>query len=165
VAGRGSAPMSYAGFGPLAEHLRFVERSSRKLARHTFYGMSRWQAKLEYRQVFLGRIVDIGAELFAMTAACSRAEMLRVDDDVRGRHAYQLADAFCDQSRLRVETLFAALWTNTDATDSRLARRVLAGDYTWLEEGVLDPSEGTGPWIAPWSPGPSETESVWRPLR
>ena len=165
VAGRGSAPMSYAEFGPLAEHLRFVERSSRKLARHTFYGMSRWQAKLEYRQVFLGRVVDIGAELFAMTAACSRAEMLRVDDDVRGRHADQLADAFCDQSRLRVETLFAALWTNTDATDSRLARSVLAGDYTWLEEGVLDPSEGTGPWIAAWSPGPSEMESVWRPLR
>jgi alkylation response protein AidB-like acyl-CoA dehydrogenase len=165
VAGRGSAPMSYAEFGPLAEHLRFVERSSRKLARHTFYGMSRWQAKLEYRQVFLGRVVDIGAELFAMTAACSRAEMLRVDDDVRGRHAYQLADAFCDQSRLRVETLFDALWTNTDATDSQLARSVLAGDYTWLEEGVLDPSEGTGPWIAAWSPGPSEVESVWRPLR
>lgn len=165
VAGRGSAPMSYAEFGPLAEHLRFVERSSRKLARHTFYGMSRWQAKLEYRQVFLGRVVDIGAELFAMSAACSRAQMLRVDDGARGRHAYQLADAFCDQSRLRVQTLFAALWTNTDATDSRLARSVLAGDYTWLEEGVFDPSEGTGPWIAAWSPGPSEVESVWRSLR
>ena len=165
VAGRGSAPMSYAEFGPLAEHLRFVERSSRKLARQTFYGMSRWQAKLEYQQVFLGRVVDIGAELFAMTAACSRAHMLRADDEVRGRYAYQLADAFCDQSRLRVETLFAALWTNTDASDTRLARSVMAGDYTWLEEGVLDPSEGTGPWIAPWSPGPSETESVWRTLR
>jgi alkylation response protein AidB-like acyl-CoA dehydrogenase len=164
VAGRGTAPMSYADFGPLAEHLRFVERSSRKLARHTFYGMSRWQAKLEYRQVFLGRIVDIGAELFAMTAACSRAEMLRVDDGMRGQQAYQLADAFCDQSRLRVERLFAALWTNTDATDSRLARSVLAGDHTWLEEGVLDPSEGTGPWIAAWSPGPSESESVRRPF-
>jgi hypothetical protein len=142
-----------------------VERSSRKLARHTFYGMSRWQAKLEYRQVFLGRIVDIGAELFAMTAACSRAEMLRADDEERGRGAYQLAGAFCDQSRLRVERLFAALWTNTDATDTRLARSVLAGDYTWLEEGVLDPSAGTGPWISAWSPGPSEAESVRRPFR
>ena len=75
--GKGTVPTSYDEFGRLAKHLRFVERSSRKLARQTFYGMSRWQAKLEYRQAFLGRIVDIGAELFAMAAACSRAEMLR----------------------------------------------------------------------------------------
>jgi hypothetical protein len=42
---------------------------------------------------------------------------------------------------------------------------VLAGDVTWLEEGVLDPSEGTGPWIARWEPGPSTQESVWRDVR
>ncbi len=78
VVGKGATPTSYAEFGTLATHLRFVERSSRKLARQTFYGMSRWQAKMEYRQAFLGRVVDIGAELFAISAACSRAEMLRV---------------------------------------------------------------------------------------
>ena len=165
VVGKGSAPTSYAEFGPLAAHLRFVERSSRKLARQTFYGMSRWQAKMEYRQVFLGRVVDIGAELFAIAAACSRAEMLRTDDEARGRSAYQLADVFCQQSRHRVETLFTDLWSNSDDADTRLAQGVLAGDYTWLEEGVLDQSEGTGPWIAPWSPGASESESVWRAVR
>ncbi|HET8768299.1 MAG TPA: acyl-CoA dehydrogenase family protein [Pedococcus sp.] len=165
VAGKGAVPTSYAEFGPLARHLRFVERSSRKLARQTFYGMSRWQAGMEYRQAFLGRVVDIGAELFAMTAACSRAEMLRTDDEARGRSAYRLADTFCEQSRLRVEALFTALWANTDDDDRRLAKGVLAGDYAWLEEGVLDPSEGTGPWIAPWSPGASEVESVWRAVR
>src|SRR5689334_23227632 len=135
VAGRGTAPTSYAEFGSLARHLRFVERSSRKLARQTFYGMSRWQAKLEYRQGFLGRVVDIGAELFAIAAACSRAEMLRTDDDARGRSAYQLADVFCQQSRLRVERLFTDLWSNSDDADMRLAKGVLAGDYTWLEDG------------------------------
>jgi alkylation response protein AidB-like acyl-CoA dehydrogenase len=165
VVGKGAAPTSYAEFGALATHLRFVERSSRKLARQTFYGMSRWQAKMEYRQAFLGRVVDIGAELFAMSAACSRAEMLRTDDAARGRSAYQLADVFCQQSRLRVERLFTDLWSNTDDADLRLAQGVLAGDYTWLEEGVLDQSEGTGPWIAPWSPGASESESVWRAVR
>ncbi|QGN56968.1 acyl-CoA dehydrogenase family protein [Nostocoides sp. HKS02] len=165
VAGKGTVPTSYAEFGPLAEHLRYVERASRKLARQTFYAMSRWQAKLEYRQAFLGRIVDIGAELFAMSAACSRAAMLRADDAGTGRSAQQLADVFCRQSRLRTEALFAALWTNTDDADGRVAHGVLAGDYTWLEEGVLDVSEGTGPWIAPWSPGPSESESVWRAVR
>ncbi|WP_457255790.1 acyl-CoA dehydrogenase family protein [Pedococcus sp. P5_B7] len=165
VVGKGAAPTSYAEFGALATHLRFVERSSRKLARQTFYGMSRWQAKMEYRQAFLGRVVDIGAELFAIAAACSRAEMLRTDDAERGRSAYQLADVFCQQSRLRVERLFTALWSNSDDADMRLAKGVLAGDYTWLEEGVIDQSEGTGPWIAPWSPGASESESVWRAVR
>ena len=58
---------------PLAGHLRYVERTSRKLARATFYGMARWQGKLERKQGFLGRIVDIGAELYAMSAACTRA--------------------------------------------------------------------------------------------
>ena len=76
VAGAGMDPRSYGDFGRLAKQLRFVERSSRRLARQTFYGMGRWQARLEHKQAFLGRIVDIGAELFAMAACCSRAEML-----------------------------------------------------------------------------------------
>lgn len=164
LAGPGTVPRSYPEFGPLATHLRYVERSSRKLARQTFYGMSRWQAKLEYRQGFLGRIVDIGAELFAMAATCTRAEMIRSEDPAQGEAAYELAQAFCQQSRLRVEELFDRLWSNTDDTDRNVARRVLADRYTWLEAGVLDQSEGTGPWISTWSPGPSEAENVWRRL-
>ncbi len=165
VTGPGAMPTSFAEFGPLARHLRYVERSSRRLARQTFYGMSRWQAAMEHHQRFLGRVVDIGAELFAMTAACVRAEMIRVEEPARGQSAQRLADAFCAQSRLRVDALFDALWTNTDDVDRRLAQDVLAGDLTWLEEGVLDPSEGTGPWIADWEPGPSTQESVWRRTR
>lgn len=76
IAGAGMDPRSFSEFGRLGKHLRFVERSSRRLARQTFYGMGRWQAKLEFKQAFLGRIVDIGAELFAMAACCSRAEMI-----------------------------------------------------------------------------------------
>jgi alkylation response protein AidB-like acyl-CoA dehydrogenase len=162
VAGQGTVPTSYAEFGPLAKHLRWVERSSRKLARQTFYGMSRWQAKLEHRQSFLARIVDIGAELFAMAAACSRAEMIRQEDPAQGETAYELADVFCRQARLRVDGLFERLWSNTDDLDRDLSRRVLAGDVTWLEDGVIDQSEGTGPWISTWAPGPSEHDSVWR---
>ena len=165
AAGKGTVPTSYAEFGPLAKHLRFAERSSRKLARQTFYGMSRWQAKLEYKQVFLARIVDIGAELFAIAAACTRAEMLRIDNPEQGETAYALADVCCEHARLRVEGLFDRLWSNTDDLDEQIARRVLDGEFTWLEEGVLDQSEGTGPWISTWEPGPSESESVHRPVR
>ena len=68
VFGEGQRPTAYREFGNLATHLRFVERSARKLARNTFYGMARWQAAMEQKQGFLGRVVDIGAELFAMAA-------------------------------------------------------------------------------------------------
>ncbi len=147
VAGKGQVPSSYAEFGNLATHLRYVERMSRKLARQTFYGMARWQARLERKQGFLARVVDIGAELFAMAAACVRAQMLRADG-ADGDGAAVLADIFCRQARLRVEGLFDALWRNTDKVDEALARQILDGEHLWFEADILDPSEGTGPWIA-----------------
>ncbi|MFJ2306361.1 acyl-CoA dehydrogenase family protein [Streptomyces sp. NPDC087787] len=168
VAGPGQLPRSYAEFHPsghvdLSGHLRYVERHARRLARSTFYAMSRWQGRMETKQGFLGRIVDIGAELFAMSAACVRAELLRTQGD-HGREAYQLADAFCRQSRIRVAELFDRLWTNTDDLDRKVVKGVLGGAYTWLEEGVVDPSDD-GPWIAEATPGPSERENVHRPIR
>ncbi|WP_369035533.1 acyl-CoA dehydrogenase family protein [Streptomyces adonidis] len=166
VTGVGQLPRSYAEFKhevDLSPHLRYVERSARKLARSTFYAMSRWQGRMETKQGFLGRIVDIGAELFAMSAACVRAELLRAQGE-NGREAYQLADAFCRQARVRVEELFGRLWTNTDDVDRAVVKGVLAGTYTWLEEGVVDLS-GEGPWIADATPGPAKQENVHRPIR
>ncbi|MEU3661959.1 acyl-CoA dehydrogenase family protein [Streptomyces sp. NPDC032940] len=167
VAGPGHLPRSYAEFHPtghvdLSGHLRYVERAARKLARSTFYAMSRWQGRMETKQGFLGRVVDIGAELFAMSAACVRAEHLRAEGD-HGREAYQLADAFCRQSRIRVEELFGRLWTNTDDLDRKVVKGVLGGAYEWLEQGVVDPS-GQGPWIADTTPGPSTRQNVHRPI-
>ncbi|MGV0069815.1 acyl-CoA dehydrogenase family protein [Mycobacterium colombiense] len=162
VFGEGQRPSAYREFGALASHLRFIERSSRKLARNTFYGMARWQAKLGQRQGFLGRIVDIGAELFAMSAACVRAEAQRAADPEVGRQAYELAEAFCEQATLRVETLFRGLWDNTDDSDVQLTRNLLRDRYTWLEDGILDQSEGTGPWIAHWEEGPSTENNLAR---
>jgi alkylation response protein AidB-like acyl-CoA dehydrogenase len=163
MTGEGQRPGAYGEFGPLAAHLRYVERASRKLARVTFYGMARWQGKLERKQGFLGRIVDIGAELFAMSATCVRAQMDAATSTgtQRGAVASELADLFCTQARLRAEELFDQLWSNTDAADSALARRVLSGRYTWLEEGIIDPSI-PGPWIASAEPGPSKAEDVHR---
>src|ERR687891_62037 len=66
----------YGEFGHLAEHVRFVDRSCRRLARTLFHCMIRFGPKLEKRQAVLGRLVEIGAELLAMTAACSRAQAM-----------------------------------------------------------------------------------------
>ncbi len=118
---------------------------------------------MELKQNFLARIVDIGAELFAMSAACVRAQHLAVTGD-HGPDARRLADTFCRQARVRTDELFARLWTNTDSADRKLSAAVLAGSVSWLEEGIVDPSR-EGPWIADATPGPSTTENVHRPVR
>jgi alkylation response protein AidB-like acyl-CoA dehydrogenase len=137
--GAGQVPTNFGEFGSLASHLRFVERSSRKLARNTFYAMSRWQGELEKRQGFLGRIVDIGAELWAMSASCVRARAID-GGTAPGGPCVELADLFCAQARRRVDQLFHDLWHNEDAKEYEAAGRILDGRYLMAEEGIIDPS-------------------------
>jgi alkylation response protein AidB-like acyl-CoA dehydrogenase len=146
--GKGQNPRSYNEFGPLAGHLRYVERASRKLARETFYGMARWQAKLENKQTFLARIVDIGAELFAISATVVYAGTIGSEQPERKDEAIELAQLFCTMARRRAEKLFDELWSNDDDDRYAAAQKVLAGRYSWLEEGIPDPS-GAGPMIPP----------------
>ncbi|MGC9669290.1 acyl-CoA dehydrogenase family protein [Planosporangium sp. 12N6] len=157
VVGRGQAPAGYAEFGPLARHLRAVERASRKLARETFYAMARWQGKMERKQAFLGRIVDVGAELYAMSAACVKANASGRVEEV------ELADLFCRQAQARVERLFTDLWDNTDDVDVAAAKRIVAGRYARLESGIVPPP-AAGDWVARWTPGPSTATDVRRRL-
>jgi alkylation response protein AidB-like acyl-CoA dehydrogenase len=135
--GEGQNPRSFHEFGVLAAHLRFVERASRKLARSTFYAMTRWQAELEHKQAVLGRIVDIGAELFAIASAAVYADTIAREHPEQRQAAYELADLFASQARRRVDVLFTALWHNDDADGYAAAQRLLDGRYAWLEEGVL----------------------------
>lgn len=151
--GAGTLPTTFSEHGPLAKHLRYVERTSRKLARQTFAGMARWQAGLEKQQVFLGHIVDIGAELFAMSAVIAKTSSLIDHAAPEADSAQQLAQAFCEQATARCEDHFEHLWEHSH---EHLAQQLLDGEFTWLEAGVRDVSEGTGPWIAPWSDAPRE---------
>jgi alkylation response protein AidB-like acyl-CoA dehydrogenase len=123
-------------FGPLATHLRFVERNARKLARATFHAMLRFGPGLEKRQAVLGRIVDVGAELMVMTAVVVRARMLvERGDDAPGANA--LADLYCRGARRRVKDRFRSLFDNDDTRTYGVARRYLDGEFTWLERGVV----------------------------
>jgi hypothetical protein len=139
-----------------AGHVRYAERASRKLARSTFYAMSRWQAKLERKQAVLGRIVDIGAELYAISAAAVYAQTLRQEHPERADEAVELADLFIRQARRRADALFGELFSNDDDANYGLAQHVLEGRHTWLEEGIADPS-GDGPMIAEQPPEVSHT--------
>ena len=146
--GAGQRPGAFSEFGDLAGHLRYVERHARKLARATFYAMGRYQARLERKGHLLGRIVDIGAELYAMACACVYADTIAREHPDRGQDAVELADLFCDQARRRADRLFAELWANDDEAQYAAAQQVLAGRYEWFEADVLDPA-GDGPMMPP----------------
>jgi len=127
----------YRRFGTLATHVRFIERASRKLARSIFYGMLLYRARLERRQAFLFRTVDIAMELFAMSAVTGRALRMQENGHMAAPDAKVLADLFCRRSRRMVAASFHALWQNDDALQSRLGRRVLDGAHVWLEDGII----------------------------
>jgi alkylation response protein AidB-like acyl-CoA dehydrogenase len=123
----------YSEFGELAKHARFINRATRKLSRQLFHGMLRFQAKLAYKQAFLFRAVDIGAELFAMSATISRAAKLANEGN---RDATEIADLFCRNAERRVRSYFHALWSNDDVEKYQIAKNILNDKYTWLEDGI-----------------------------
>jgi 3-hydroxyacyl-CoA dehydrogenase/alkylation response protein AidB-like acyl-CoA dehydrogenase/enoyl-CoA hydratase/carnithine racemase len=109
--------------GQLASHLRYAARASRRLARSLFHAMLRHGPKLEKQQVLLGRFVEIGAEIFAITATCLRAAYLKQTEP--DGQSVQLANFFCQASRFRIEDKFRALHHNADSDGYRLAQQLL----------------------------------------
>lgn len=127
----------YAAFGRFATHLRFVDRSTRKLARQVFHGMVVHQAKMEKKQAFLFRLVDVANELFAMAASASRAHALLRAGAPAAADAAELADLACRNGRRRVQHLFRDLWHNDDLLKYRQGVKTSKGGHSWLEEGAL----------------------------
>jgi alkylation response protein AidB-like acyl-CoA dehydrogenase len=127
----------FSEFGALAKHLQFVDRGSRKLSRSSFHGMALYQAGLQNKQAFLFRLVDIVNDLFAISAACVRAQALVAAGKPEAREAVELADLFsCNASR-RVDAAFKALWNNDDARKYGVAKHVLDGKHLWMEDGLM----------------------------
>ncbi|MES2996747.1 MAG: acyl-CoA dehydrogenase family protein [Verrucomicrobiota bacterium] len=102
--------------------LRTTARLSRKLARTIFHSMARHGPKLERRQLLLGRLVEVGAELFAMSTAAARAH---ANGDAA---SHQTARFICHRGTQRVEALFQQASAHPDAEAYRLARRLLDHD-------------------------------------
>jgi hypothetical protein len=125
----------YGEFGVLAKHLRFVNRASRRLARNLFHAMVRFGPKLEKKQSVLFRMVEIGAELFAMSATVAKAQLLTKKDPTN-RGPIEMADLFCRQASWRVIVKFEEIFGPDDDQSYRLAQDVVARKHVWLEEGI-----------------------------
>ena len=120
--------------GPLSGHMAYVQNASKRLARQTFHQIMKYQQKLESKQSILNRIVEIGTELFAIAAVCSYAAMLKK----KGQdNAVDLADNFCNDARRRVQILFQDTASNSDKGQLKIAKKILAKEFAWLENGII----------------------------
>jgi alkylation response protein AidB-like acyl-CoA dehydrogenase len=130
----GGAP---AGMHPhLAGYLREVASLGRKMARTLFHQMVKFGPKLEKRQVLLGRLADIGSDLFAISASCVFAQKL-VNDGQPAEKVFVLVDDFVAQARLRIRQNFLGVARNADQQGYDLAQQVIAGEHQWVEKGIL----------------------------
>jgi len=127
----------YQEFGALAPHLRFVNRAARRLARQVLHGMLIHGAKLQVKQGFLFRLVDVTDELFAMSASLSRARAVAKAGRPEAAKVVELANLFCLESRRRVARLFHELWHNDDRVNTKAGIAVTDGKHAWLHDGTI----------------------------
>jgi hypothetical protein len=133
---KGMKAESYSDLGPLAKHFKYVEKHAHKLARKLFYYMGRYRQKLEAHQLILGRLMEIGSELFAISATISHAASLYKKDPTN-KTPLELADYFAKMARRRIEEKFDALSNNDDKPSDKLAKKVIDGEMKWLEKGII----------------------------
>lgn len=128
----------------LASHFDFVEKTAHKLGRELFHAMIRYQDGLEKKQRVLFRIVNVGCDLFAISATCSRALYL-YKKNPSDKTPLELANLFSREAERRVTRQFHGLFLNDDNLSTHIAQDFLAGKMEWLEKGIIPffPEEAT----------------------
>ncbi len=116
--------------GALRGHWGWTRRQVKRLSRRITYAMARWQAKLEYRQGWLGRMVDEAVDLTAMSLCIARAGS-RGDEG-----SIELADLFCRHARARIHERHHTP-SSLDQRGSVVAAHLLKGKYLDLEQGIV----------------------------
>ena len=99
--------------------------------------MALYQAGLQNKQAFLFRLVDIVNDLFAISAACVRAQALVAAGKPEAKEAVELADLFSRGASRRVDAAFKALWDNDDVRKYGVAKHVLDGKHLWMENELM----------------------------
>jgi len=121
----------------LRTHSYALERGVRRLARDLFHMVAFHRQGLQKRQMILGRLVDCGAELFAMAAVLSHSMSPQAPQD-----AHDLADLFCRQARRRLAVLRHAVYHQDDRQTYKVARSLLDGAYPWLNDNIVSTWRG-----------------------
>ncbi len=121
----------------LRPHVRWCASASHRLARRLFHQMLRYGPALEKRQLLLSRFVNIGAELFAMSAVLVRTQTMLDRADSDSTSTADLAVYFCRAARLRIAEQFRLAAKNVDQPGYRLAQSMMDDLPVHLAEGIL----------------------------
>jgi alkylation response protein AidB-like acyl-CoA dehydrogenase len=117
------------------DHLMYVARTCKKLARTMFHTMGRYQQKLEREQLILQSFVDIGTDLFAMAASLSRAEY-ELKNRTGDENLQDLIDLFCTNVRQRIKDNFKNIKRTRGKAIYKISKAFMEGKYRWMIEGV-----------------------------
>jgi hypothetical protein len=120
-----------------ARWVRFIASSSRRLARATLTATLYHRQRLHNKQLLLQSLVDDSLWIFAMAATIWYASQPETRDKPGIR---ELVDYFCREmeSRLHPSSLTERRRRHEkDGAVYRLSKRIMNGDYAWLEEGIL----------------------------
>lgn len=116
-------------------HLPFIERTGRKLARSLFHTMAKYKEKLEFEQVILANYVDIGVDLFAMTAVLAMAEA-KLALNPSDQTPQELADLFCKNARERIAANFRAVKHNHNSAFDKVTDTLMKGEFEWMYNDI-----------------------------
>jgi len=113
------------------EKLGYIERTSRKLARHIFYAMLICRESMRDDQGRQNRIEQIGEELFTIAMTTLHAEQ------VNRPYARELSNEFYRTSRQRIRHLLRGLLSNDDEALARIGQNAVKGEYYDLSSGII----------------------------
>ncbi len=118
------------------EALRYVEQTSRRLARAIFWAMVRHGERLRDDQGRQARIETIGEELLTVAASVLwAASFVRTEGDAR---VWGLVDQVVRDARLRVEPMIDELGgSNDDHLVAAIGQQASEGGYPWLSHGII----------------------------
>jgi hypothetical protein len=92
--------------------------------------MIRYGPGLDKQQLLLGRLTEIGTELFVMMCALLKSEYSDDEDEK------ELVDAIFRNGKIKIKERFTAIRHNNDKQNYKLGRRVLDGHHKKIERVI-----------------------------
>lgn len=123
--------------GANQDHLAFVARTAKKLARGIFHTMVKYGPKLEFEQLILANFVDIGVDLFTMASSLAYAEAYLAQNP-GDQSPQELADLYCSNARKRIAENFRAVKKNHNSKFNKVGSGLMEGRYRWLINDIID---------------------------